>query len=164
MTKRRPVRDPSEAAGVEVLAPAVRCPYDGEPLREDAVGLYCERAGGYPYALPNPRYDPRGSEPETLQRHLPQKRKTACPHCRQPLGWDGGCLSCYGAPSGRREEWNFPGMRFDRYNDSGKPYGDGHHWMLMDSDLNRSACSIEDNRDGLRAIKAILGRGPLATR
>src|SRR5712692_7433463 len=81
-----------------------RCPYDGEFLSEDETGWYCERGTGYPYALLNPQYNPFGKGPETMVRRFPQHRKTACPHCRERLEWDGGCLTCHGAPSGQRED------------------------------------------------------------
>ena len=36
-----------------------------------------------------------------------------CPLCRHPLTWEGGCESCHGTSTGRREEWTFPGDRYE---------------------------------------------------
>jgi len=36
-----------------------------------------------------------------------------CTLCRGPLDWDGGCNRCHGCTSGRREDWTFPGNKYE---------------------------------------------------
>lgn len=101
----------------------LRCPADGEALRTDG---YCERGGGYAATAPVP---------------------FTCPICRHQLGWSGECMACHGTPTGRREDWRFPGHRYD--------FEDGH-WRLTDSSRERNACAPEDCESASRAVKAML--------
>jgi hypothetical protein len=82
-----------EACGwerVAVAAPAVwHCPADGAPLRENG---WCTSGRGYA---------------------LSAKCPFACPLCRQPLHWSGGCPHCHGCTTGDREDWTYPGDRWE---------------------------------------------------
>ena len=70
----------------------------------------------------------------------------ACPICRGPLAWDGGCERCHGCTTGRREDWAFPGDRYEL---------DKGHWQRVDGP--RKACTPEQNAAGFAAIRTILG-------
>jgi hypothetical protein len=73
-----------------------------------------------------------------------------CPVCRARLDWDGGCRSCHGTKTGRREDWAFPGDRYVRSEDDA-------HWMLDAGPQGpRMACTLEQNAEGLRLVQAIL--------
>lgn len=127
-----------EPAADSERAPRTSCPYDGGPL--SATG-FCATAGGYP---------------------LGTERSDFCPHCRHRLEWDGGCQSCFGSSSGRRTDRTFPGSRYDRFDDEGRPLGDGQHWILTDPTLNRPAVDLEEARTALHALLRVIG-GPLPT-
>jgi len=80
----------------------------------------------------------------------------ACPICRGPLGWDGGCERCHGCTSGQREDWAFPGDRYEL---------DKGHWQKVDGP--RKACTPEENAAGFARLRAVLGvdvARPSATR
>src|SRR5882724_1007382 len=63
----------------------------------------------------------------------------ACPVCRGPLEWDGGCHRCYGAlDTRRRVEWCFPGDRFEVQ---------GLHRLKIEGP--RRCCAPEENRAAL---------------
>jgi hypothetical protein len=72
----------------------------------------------------------------------------ACPLCRGLLSWDGGCERCHGCTSGRREDWTFPGDRYEL---------DTAHWQRVDGP--RRACTPEQNAAGFAAVRAILQAG-----
>lgn len=100
MTKKR--RDQSDDAG----QPVRRCLYDGTQL--DKQG-WCLAGNGFPDYFKCP---------------------FVCPRCREPLGWAGACLSCYGTDTpADRASWTFTGARYDTHDDDGKPIGDGQHWV-----------------------------------
>ena len=84
----RPVRRPPEAEAPAGGMPTV-CALDGAPL--DASG-WCREGGGWPLTLRCPFF---------------------CPVCRARLGWDGGCLRCFGTVTpADRETWQFPGDEY----------------------------------------------------
>lgn len=115
-------------------ARAGRCPYDGT-WRESSG--FCKRGGGYPQGTPCP---------------------FACPVCRKPLDWSGGCIACHGITTGAREDWTYPGDGYYTHAVDGTPIGDGQHWVKRQGP--RRACDREENRDGARAIAKIL-RAPV---
>lgn len=80
----------------------------------------------------------------------------ACPICRQPLDWSGGCKSCHGTYSGGRRQWTFPGDRYDRFDDEGKPISDGMHWHKVDGP--RPACTPEENIENMKTLRLVLAR------
>jgi len=112
------------------------CPYDGAVLRDDG---FCPDGDGYPYGLPCP---------------------FVCPVCRQRLEWAGGCRACHGALHGSREEWKFPGDRYDLFDDAGQPLGDGQHWRLVRPGP-APAISVEENKEVLTIVQRMLARGQL---
>ena len=85
---------------------------------------------------------------------LDAKCPFVCPLCRSALTWSGGCDSCKG--TGRspapRELWAFPGDRYE-------PQG-GHFVRVCGP---RKACTPEENKAGLKAIRAILADAPVTT-
>jgi len=89
-----------------------------------ASGL-CSAAGGYPATSSCP---------------------LACPICRGPLAWDGGCERCHGCTTGRREDWTFPGDRYEL---------DKGHWQRVDGP--RKACTPAQNAAGFAQLRAALG-------
>jgi hypothetical protein len=72
----------------------------------------------------------------------------ACPICRAPLAWDGGCDACHGCTSGRREDWTFPGDRYEL---------DDGYWRKVSGP--RQACTPAENAAGFAAVRAILAKG-----
>ena len=90
-----------------------------------ASGL-CSATGGYPASARCPH---------------------ACPICRGPLGWEGGCERCHGCTTGQREDWTFLGDRYEL---------DKGHWQKVDGP--RKACTPEQNAAGFAAIRTLLGR------
>jgi hypothetical protein len=108
--------------------PARLCPVDGARLQADG---FCPTGHGWPQGTPCP---------------------FACPLCRHPLGWDGGCLACFGCTTCRREDWTFPGHRYEL---------EAHHWRRDDSlPPGRPACTPAETAAGLAQVRAILARGP----
>lgn len=73
-----------------------------------------------------------------------------CPLCRQPLTWEGGCGRCHGCTTGRREDWAFPGDRYE--------VTDGHYRKVCGP---RQACSPAENILGLADCVAALGDAPM---
>jgi len=123
------------------LGRATRCPVHHVALEQGpgpaGSRAWCPVAGRYSVAAPCP---------------------FACPHCRGPLDWQGGCDRCHGAPMGQRAEWTFPGDRYDRTDDLGHPLGDGWHWYVT-SRGPRPASPPPDWRQ-LEATLARLGAPP----
>ncbi len=109
------------------------CWYDGTAL--DAQG-FCSRGGGFPFGLSYP---------------------WSCPICRRTLEWDGACLSCHGSttPADRRT-WSFPGDRYERWDDQGRPIGDGQHWVKV-LVAPRAACTPEVNQAESAMLARVLG-------
>jgi len=112
------------------------CPYHDPPveLERRGLGLWCPAGNGYPLFV---------------------RREEACPVCRRPLEWDGGCFACHGTATGDRADWCFPGQRYDRYDDEGLPLGDGQHWVKTDGAPNRVAIDGEEFRTGRAAIERV---------
>lgn len=109
-------------------APMAACPIDDARLQADG---WCPTGNGY-----------------VVYKTCP----FACPHCRRPLSWDGGCPSCYGAPSGRREDWSFPGHRYEL---------EGGHWVrIAGLEPGRLACTEAENQAGLDAVRRALAAAP----
>lgn len=82
-----------------------------------------------------------------------------CPICRQPLDWSGGCVSCHGCTTGKREDWTFPGDGYYTHEVDGKQIGDGHHWV-KGQDGPRPAATLAESQAAVRKIKAMLGVNP----
>lgn len=102
--------------------PAI-CPADGARLQADG---WCPQGNGYLAHMACP---------------------FACPICRQLLSWDGGCEHCHGCTTGEREDWTFPGDRYEL---------DAGHWQKILAGPRR-ACTREENAAGARTLAAILG-------
>ena len=116
--------------GMQSSAPAAKvpahCPADGGRLQADG---WCETGQGYF---------------EHMSCPFP------CPICRQPLSWNGGCDTCKGCTSGNREDWTFPGERYEF---------EGAHWRRVAGlEAGRRACTVEENMAGARAVRDILAR------
>ena len=123
------------------LYPHGTCPIDRVPLL--ATG-YCPKGQGIPYWTED--------EHGLLRRACP----FACPLCRHPLDWSGGCTACHGCTTGRRKDWAFPGDRYDRYTDDGLPIGDGWHWVKTDGP--RMACTIGINVENAAMLQRVCER------
>lgn len=93
---------PELPAPVHVARPVCRACH--APLL--ASGL-CSATGGYPVGMKCP---------------------FACPVCRGPLEWHGGCYACHGAMT-KADPWRFPGDRYDCFDEYGQPLGGGLHWI-----------------------------------
>ena len=104
-----------------------RCPFDGQAL---GPNRYCARGGGYPIGSPCP---------------------FACPLCGHPLEWSGACFSCHGAPSGSREDWQYPGDRWEFDEMDGTPRGDGKHWLRIVPGP-RPVASVADSKLLMRGV------------
>jgi len=63
------------------------------------------------------------------------------------LDWDGGCIRCHGCTTGRREDWTFPGDKYEIQKG---------HWQRV-ADGPRLACTPEENRAGFAKLYEILG-------
>jgi hypothetical protein len=103
-----------------------RCVIDGAALEADG---YCHAGAGYPVSFACP---------------------FACPLCRKPLTWDGGCEACHGTSTGRREDWAFPGDRYE--------LEDGHWRKILAGP--RPACSPEENAQAARIMAGLLATMP----
>jgi len=101
----------------EAGALVVQCWLDRATLAPDGR---CDLTGGYPV--------PKDGSP--------LKCPFSCPHCRGGLSWDGGCARCFGAPSGKREDWTFPGDRYE--------VNQGHRVSV--GGAGRRACSPDENQ------------------
>jgi hypothetical protein len=73
-----------------------------------------------------------------------------CPFCRHPLAWSGACEACHGCTTGRRDDWTFPGQRYD--------FQAGHWRPDPTAPAGQPACAPEDNAAAARAINRMLGR------
>lgn len=112
------------------------CPFDHADLQTDG---FCQVGGGYPLGV---------------------QRRESCPYCRGDLEWDGGCFRCHGCGTGRREDWSFPGARYDRFTAQGLVIGDGQHWVLTDPTTDRPCTSETETSTRLAAIYRILTSAP----
>lgn len=119
--------------------PLTVCPADHTTLRGDG---WCATGQGYPLEWPCP---------------------FACPMCRGPLSWDGGCERCHGCTTGERVDWTFPGDRYDTHDDDGQPLGDGRHWVKIDGP--RAVLPPDQAKEQAQLIARVLARmGPLDVR
>ena len=116
------------------------CYIDGEMLQGDG---FCVRGGGYPL---------------NLVCHF------ACPYCRGPLGWDGGCGRCFGSlTSTDRRTWTFPGDRYELDDERGQPRGDGKHWVLVAKGPRPVYRPTKGEYAGLQQMLASVGGAKEAT-
>ena len=131
--RRRPSPFTSQPPAPKALT---HCPYHDPPceLEPREFGLWCPQGQGYPLFI---------------------ERHEACPVCRRNLEWDGGCRACHGAASGLRDDWCFPGQRYDRYDDTGQPRGDGQHWVKSFGAPGRACLTKEDWTTGLAAVHRV---------
>lgn len=104
------------------------CPADGGRLQADG---WCETGQGYLAHMSCP---------------------FACPICRHPLGWSGECHACHGTTTAKREDWTFPGDRYELA---------GGHWQHVLTG-ERKACSMAENVIEARKVTAILAKSTLA--
>lgn len=77
----------------------------------------------------------------------------SCPICRQPLAWSGACERCHGCRTGDREDWAFPGQRYEL---------EKGHWQRAETVTERAACTPEENLAGLAEVRAALARSSLS--
>lgn len=134
-------------------ASAATCPVDGARLQADG---FCPVGSGYRVDMACP---------------------FVCPHCRRPLSWDGGCLSCFGTTTGKREDWTFPGHRYAllstcpncRTDFDGRqcptcahraPDSSGHWVRVAGLAPGRPACTDAENAAGIAAVQAALAAAP----
>ncbi len=117
-------RAPKKAA----LAPGklTICPADRAPIRDGV----CSRTGWFP---------------------MTESCPFSCPICRKPLEWCGACYSCHGTTSGKREDWEFPGDRYE--------LEDGHWIKVLDGP--RRACTPAENQAGARELLRVLSGAPM---
>ena len=103
------------------------CYHDAAMLTPEG---FCPAGGGFPYL----RYVSRASEKGHPLKPAVQANPCpfVCPLCRHPLEWDGRCEACHGCTTAKREDWTFPGDRYERHDDTGQPLGDGSHWIKVD--------------------------------
>lgn len=116
----------------KVTAVATPVTTTGSTCREDGAILeangYCKRGRGFPATMQCP---------------------FVCPLCRHPLDWDGACMACHGCTTARREDWTFPGDRYE--------LEDGHYrWVAGKA---RRACTPEEKAIGLAEVRRILAGG-----
>ena len=110
-----------------------RCSVHGVSVTTDGEAPgWCTPGAGFPvaYTVPAIVTWPGGQD----QRVLLARRTDcsfACPICREPLTWDGGCDECHGSKTpSDRTTWTFPGDRYGDYEeteDGQMLAGDGHH-------------------------------------
>ena len=137
----RPIDPDCEACGqqrVHESPPdsAPHCPLDGAALDRDGS---CPRGGGFPLTMRCP---------------------FACPFCRQPLEWSGGCLHCDGsATPSDRATWTIPGARYEFDDEHGRPRGDGQHWIRASPAPARSPLERRPRQPALR-IRTLLAQLP----
>lgn len=135
--RNREQDDRCEECGIRAAPRGQRAAEDEEVERRtcacggslDARG-FCGRGNGFPMVVRCP---------------------FVCPRCRYPLHWDGGCESCRGTSTARREDWAFPGDRYE--------LEAGHYVKVAGGP--RSACSSVENLLGLADCVAALGDAPL---
>lgn len=150
MTRRRgsgarPDRDP------------LCCPHDGATLTAER---FCARGRGYPYLTYQAVVLEDG---DAAVRLLATPCPFVCPLCRKPLAWDGRCDHCHGCTTGRRDDWTFPGDRYDLFDDKGEPLADrsesgGQHWIKTQGP--RAAVSPTENAENMRMLRRVLARIP----
>lgn len=71
----------------------------------------------------------------------------ACPRCRQTLDWDGGCSHCHGCTTADRDDWTFPGDRYE--------FTDAHWRRVLTGP--RKACDAAENTEAAGIVSRILG-------
>jgi len=105
------------------------CPADNSPVKNGV----CSRTGEFP---------------------MTERCPFACPICRKALEWSGACSSCNGTMTGQRDDWTFPGDRYE--------LEDGHWVKALDGP--RRACTRAENQQGARDLVRALAGSPLAAR
>jgi hypothetical protein len=80
---------------------------------------------------------------------MPEVCPFACPMCRKPLEWSGACYACHGTITGQREDWSFPGDRYEL---------ERGHWVKVAAGP-RPACSRVENRAGAGDLVRIFAAG-----
>lgn len=105
----------------------LRCPADGAAIRDGV----CVRTGLFP---------------------MTEKCPFACPICRKPLEWSGACYQCHGTTSGKREDWEFPGDRYEL---------EDAHWIMCEAGPRR-ACTPAENQAGARDLLRVLSGSTVA--
>lgn len=75
----------------------------------------------------------------------------ACPICRGPLDWKGGCERCHGCTSGNKADWTFPGDRYER--DEENP---GHYRLAVKA--GRASCTPRENVAAMQLVQAVLAK------
>lgn len=120
---------PDAPTGALVIRP---CWVDGATRAPDG---FCPTGNGYPVGIRCP---------------------FACSLCRHPLSWDGTCFACHGTDTGRREDWSFPGARYEL---------EASHWRKV-ADGPRSACTAAENQAAARIAQSAAARtlDPLGVR
>lgn len=121
---------------VATITTPTPCPIDGGPLiMSGALKGFCVRMGGFPFTLACP---------------------FSCPLCRGKLDWTGGCQSCHGTTTGKREDWTFPGDGYYTNDVNGDPHTDGQHYVKEQE--TRPAASQKINAENARELARILGK------
>jgi hypothetical protein len=75
-----------------------------------------------------------------------------CPVCRGPLDWVGGCVKCHGCTTGNKEDWTFPGDRYERDDDN------PGHYRLTDLKAGRPSCTPRENIAAMQIVQAVLAK------
>lgn len=76
----------------------------------------------------------------------------ACPICRGPLDWKGGCERCHGCTTGNKADWTFPGDRYERDDDN------PGHYKLTGLKAGRPACTPRENTAAMQLVQAVLAK------
>lgn len=125
------------AIAVKATGRANLCPSDGATL--DPHG-YCWQGGGYPQL----RW--WWDDNKTEWTRITASCTFVCPLCRQALGWDGACLSCYGSPTVQdKRTWTFPGDSYVLHE---------NHWVREHGPC--SASTPEQVKAGSGIVKRIM--------
>lgn len=75
-----------------------------------------------------------------------------CPICRGPLDWTGGCVKSHGCTTGNRNDWTFPGDRYERDDDN------PGHYKLTDLKAGRPSCTPRENIAAMQIVQAVLAK------